>query len=282
MLTDNEEDAVANSRFGWSIWLLCTFLARASVVRVPAKPTRAIVRAEARSTPAGLARRLSPSFPSLAHPRTPRTRTCATLAHSHEPQTLTALLPTPSHVVSDSLDTPASPHPPALSLPPFATLARLARTRTLFLRPIRTDQRESRSPSWWWRRREARSPPRPSPAFRHARRGGACDTGKFEEDWGWQGCWDGWACVACCLRCSVSTSGDGEEAGRDRTKESGVGLARLVKHARHPQSTADDSLRAPSTMQIFVKTLTGKTITLEVESSDTIDNVRSASLLPFV
>ena len=26
-------------------------------------------------------------------------------------------------------------------------------------------------------------------------------------------------------------------------------------------------------MQIFVKTLTGKTITLEVESSDTIDNV---------
>jgi ubiquitin len=37
-------------------------------------------------------------------------------------------------------------------------------------------------------------------------------------------------------------------------------------------------------MQIFVKTLTGKTITLEVESSDTIDNVKSkiqgAHLLP--
>ncbi|KAJ0150822.1 UNC93-like protein [Fusarium oxysporum f. sp. albedinis] len=29
------------------------------------------------------------------------------------------------------------------------------------------------------------------------------------------------------------------------------------------------------TLQIFVKTLTGKTITLEVESSDTIDNVKS-------
>jgi hypothetical protein len=29
------------------------------------------------------------------------------------------------------------------------------------------------------------------------------------------------------------------------------------------------------TMQIFVKTLTGKTITLEVESSDTIDMVKS-------
>lgn len=28
-------------------------------------------------------------------------------------------------------------------------------------------------------------------------------------------------------------------------------------------------------MQIFVKTLTGKTITLEVESSDTIDSVKS-------
>ena len=27
-------------------------------------------------------------------------------------------------------------------------------------------------------------------------------------------------------------------------------------------------------MQIFVKTLTGKTITLEVESSDTMDNVK--------
>jgi ubiquitin len=30
-----------------------------------------------------------------------------------------------------------------------------------------------------------------------------------------------------------------------------------------------------SALQIFVKTLTGKTITLEVESSDTIDNVKS-------
>ena len=32
---------------------------------------------------------------------------------------------------------------------------------------------------------------------------------------------------------------------------------------------------ASATMQIFVKTLTGKTITLEVESSDTIDNVKA-------
>ena len=34
-------------------------------------------------------------------------------------------------------------------------------------------------------------------------------------------------------------------------------------------------LRGGSGMQIFVKTLTGKTITLEVESSDTIDNVKA-------
>jgi ubiquitin len=31
----------------------------------------------------------------------------------------------------------------------------------------------------------------------------------------------------------------------------------------------------PPIMQIFVKTLTGKTITLEVKSSDTIDNVKA-------
>ncbi|KAL4594948.1 hypothetical protein ACB092_12G055800 [Castanea dentata] len=34
-------------------------------------------------------------------------------------------------------------------------------------------------------------------------------------------------------------------------------------------------LRLHGGMQIFVKTLTGKTITLEVESSDTIDNVKA-------
>ena len=34
-------------------------------------------------------------------------------------------------------------------------------------------------------------------------------------------------------------------------------------------------LRLRGGMQIFVKTLTGKTITLEVESSDTIENVKA-------
>ena len=34
-------------------------------------------------------------------------------------------------------------------------------------------------------------------------------------------------------------------------------------------------VKSPPTMQIFVKTLTGKTITLEVESTDTIDMIKS-------
>jgi ubiquitin len=37
----------------------------------------------------------------------------------------------------------------------------------------------------------------------------------------------------------------------------------------------NDTVDTFHSMQIFVKTLTGKTITLEVESSDTIDNVKA-------
>lgn len=56
-----------------------------------------------------------------------------------------------------------------------------------------------------------------------------------------------------------------------------------TKHIKHsntsPHHKRQTSLTAVSlsfaNMQIFVKTLTGKTITLEVESSDTIDNVKS-------
>ena len=42
-------------------------------------------------------------------------------------------------------------------------------------------------------------------------------------------------------------------------------------------------LRLRGGMQIFVKTLTGKTITLEVEPSDTIENVKAKIqvLIPF-
>lgn len=45
----------------------------------------------------------------------------------------------------------------------------------------------------------------------------------------------------------------------------------LHPDGRNPNS----SFGREGKMQIFVKTLTGKTITLEVESSDTIDNVKA-------
>jgi ubiquitin len=40
-------------------------------------------------------------------------------------------------------------------------------------------------------------------------------------------------------------------------------------------ATAANVTLAPTGMQIFVRTLTGKTVTLEVESSDTIENIKS-------
>ena len=43
------------------------------------------------------------------------------------------------------------------------------------------------------------------------------------------------------------------------------------------ESTLHLVLRLRGGMQIFVKTLTGKTITLDVEASDTIDNVKAKS-----
>ncbi|KAJ8116305.1 hypothetical protein OPT61_g2250 [Boeremia exigua] len=48
----------------------------------------------------------------------------------------------------------------------------------------------------------------------------------------------------------------------------------LIAARRLPSFAAAPATSAAA-MQIFVKTLTGKTITLEVESSDTIDNVKS-------
>uniref|UniRef100_K3YRX9 Ubiquitin-like domain-containing protein n=1 Tax=Setaria italica TaxID=4555 RepID=K3YRX9_SETIT len=55
--------------------------------------------------------------------------------------------------------------------------------------------------------------------------------------------------------------------------------SRVVRRAQ-PKSKSSPSREPPRSlarfkMQIFVKTLTGKTITLEVESSDTIDNVKA-------
>ena len=50
----------------------------------------------------------------------------------------------------------------------------------------------------------------------------------------------------------------------------------LLRSYSSPSACPNVGLAAAgAAMQIFVKTLTGKTITLEVESSDTIDNVKS-------
>lgn len=50
--------------------------------------------------------------------------------------------------------------------------------------------------------------------------------------------------------------------------------AGVERRPRRRKSLAERR-RTPSRMQIFVKTLTGKTITLEVESGDTIEQVKA-------
>lgn len=62
---------------------------------------------------------------------------------------------------------------------------------------------------------------------------------------------------------------------RTRTLEVRVCCSVFYKSVREEEEESPSPSPSPEKMQIFVKTLTGKTITLEVESSDTIDNVKS-------
>ncbi|TKS85062.1 Ubiquitin [Collichthys lucidus] len=70
------------------------------------------------------------------------------------------------------------------------------------------------------------------------------------------------------------------EAGQRETEEDddttfcgSVSLGRRRMEERNPKIV--EERRTCAKMQIFVKTLTGKTITLEVEPSDTIENVKA-------
>jgi hypothetical protein len=73
------------------------------------------------------------------------------------------------------------------------------------------------------------------------------------------------------FHCKESTRGKRRRAGSRIQNE------RMVKKLVLPFRSAIAAIigGAAATMQIFVKTLKGKTITLEVEPSDTIENVKA-------
>merc|ERR1711937_861391 len=62
----------------------------------------------------------------------------------------------------------------------------------------------------------------------------------------------------------------GKEAREVNRRGEALAYIRAVERTGQARET-----NKRGTMQIFVKTLTGKTITLEVESSDTIENVKA-------
>ena len=80
------------------------------------------------------------------------------------------------------------------------------------------------------------------------------------------------ACPKVSHRCScIGPSGCSHLPHRQRV------TLNIIIHGEHEHVSVsrDHRLILYTKMQIFVKTLTGKTITLEVESSDTIDNVKA-------
>jgi hypothetical protein len=66
----------------------------------------------------------------------------------------------------------------------------------------------------------------------------------------------------------------GKQCARPRRRVRRSNASQSVDPNRVTRRRANERTN-PRAMQIFVKTLTGKTITLEVESSDTIDNVKA-------
>lgn len=64
-------------------------------------------------------------------------------------------------------------------------------------------------------------------------------------------------------------------AGKQTDSVFNFGCGACVTSSSYKTHSTRPFAHQSTTMQIFVKTLTGKTITLEVESSDTIDNVKS-------
>ncbi|KAF7221270.1 ubiquitin B, partial [Nothobranchius furzeri] len=80
------------------------------------------------------------------------------------------------------------------------------------------------------------------------------------------------------LSCSSSFS-SGRKGPLDKSKviykASQMGVKFSRNTANHKEPIAKISRGLNPRMQIFVKTLTGKTITLEVEPSDTIENVKA-------